>query len=200
MSADKSHATPDLGVGLDEVYSSVNAGFGQALGFGRRPVIVVVDFTCAYTDKEGALGSDVDLEIEATRRLLDAARDIGTPIIFTAIAYAEVQMRDSLFVQKVPAMRELLAGTPAVEIDPRLAPRPDERVIYKEFASAFAATSLTAQLNVLGADSILIAGCSTSGCVRATVVDALQHGFVLWWSTTASPTGGGSRTRSPSLR
>lgn len=152
-------------------------GFGHRLGFGRRPAVVVVDFIRAFTDPGYAVGADFDREVAATARLLEGARTAGAPVIFTTVAYQEGYPEAPLFIAKVPALRDLREGTPAVEVDDRLNPRPSEAVIVKKFASAFFGTTLHSQLTAAGVDTVIIAGCTTSGCVRATAVDALQHGF-----------------------
>jgi maleamate amidohydrolase len=99
-------------------------------------------------------------------------------VVFTRVEYDSDGISGGLFVRKVPALRRLVAGEPLGEIMPEVAPRSAEVVIVKQYASAFFGTSLAATLRVLGVDSVIIAGVSTSGCVRATAVDAMQHGFV----------------------
>jgi maleamate amidohydrolase len=178
VNTDRVFDTPHVEDGMEELRATIRSGgFGQALGFGRRPGVVVVDFSRAFTDADSGLGADASDELTATRRLLDCARAANVPVLFTSIAYDEAQMAHSLFVRKVPAMRELVMGTPAVEIDPELSPRADEPVIYKHYASAFAGTNLAALLSVLDCDTILLAGVSTSGCIRATAIDAIQYGL-----------------------
>lgn len=152
-------------------------GFGVRLGFGRRPAVVVVDFIQAFTDPQYAVGANFDREVALTARLLEAARATGIPVVFTTVAYQEGYAEAPLFVAKVPALRDLLAGTPATEVDPRLGRAATESVIVKKFASAFFGTALQSQLTAAQVDTVLVAGCTTSGCIRATVVDALQYGF-----------------------
>jgi nicotinamidase-related amidase len=152
-------------------------GFAAAVGFGRRPAIVVVDMMRAFTDPASALGADLEAEVAATRGLLDAARAVGVPIVFTTTEYGSDLSDAGLFVRKVPSLRHLVEGSAAVELDPRLGRRDGEAVVIKKFASAFFATDLASRLRRLGIDTVLIAGCTTSGCIRATAVDALQNGF-----------------------
>jgi maleamate amidohydrolase len=153
------------------------ARLGQAVTMGERPAALVVDFSCGFTDPECALGSDLSAEVEATRRLLDAARAKGLPVIFTTIGYEPSLKDGGLWLQKVPSLGDLQVGGRWVEIDPRLDPREDETIVLKKGASAFFGTNLAAILVSQGIDSVVLCGATTSGCVRATAIDLLQHGF-----------------------
>jgi maleamate amidohydrolase len=162
----------------EEFYRS--RGFGRPIGFGNSPAIVVVDFINGFTDPALPYGCVLDREIKATARLLDAARQHGdVPIVFIVTAYEFDDGRDAgLWKIKQAGITSLRAGTTAVEIDPRMGWRPDdEHRISKKFASAFFGTDLSSRLNGLSVDTILLAGCATSGCVRATAVDGLQNGY-----------------------
>jgi maleamate amidohydrolase len=153
------------------------ARLGQAVTMGERPAVLVVDFSCGFTDPECALGSELSDEVESTRRLLDAARAKGLPVVFTTIGF-EPSLRDGgLWLQKVPSLGDLQIGGRWVEIDPRLAPREDETIVLKKGASAFFGTNLTAILVSQGVDSVVLCGATTSGCIRATAIDLLQNGF-----------------------
>jgi maleamate amidohydrolase len=158
-----------------EVYAA--ARLGQAVTMGERPAVLVVDFSCGFTDPECALGSDLSDEVEATRQLLDAARAKGLPVVFTTIGYEPSLKDGGLWLQKVPSLGDLQVGGRWVEIDPRLAPREDETIVLKKGASAFFGTNLAAILISQGVDSVVLCGATTSGCVRATAIDLLQHGF-----------------------
>lgn len=152
-------------------------GIGARVGFGRRPAVLVVDLLRGFTDPESPLGSVLDAEVEATAGLLDEARRRDVPAFFTVTAYDPSFADGGLFVAKIPSLRILTRGAPATEIDPRLEPERGGIVVEKQFASAFFATPLAASLTALGIDTLVVTGCTTSGCVRATVVDALQNGF-----------------------
>jgi maleamate amidohydrolase len=158
-----------------EVYAK--ARLGESITMGSRPAVLVVDFSCGFTDPECDLGSDLTVEVEATRRLLDAARDRGLPVIFTTIGFEESRKDGGLWLQKVPSLGDLQLGGRWVEIDPRLERRPDETVIVKKVASAFFGTNLASVLISQGIDSVILCGATTSGCVRATAIDLLQYGF-----------------------
>jgi maleamate amidohydrolase len=154
------------------------AGFHGRAGFGRSPALVVVDVSCGFTDPESPLACDLDDVVEAIVRLLGESRRAGIPVVYTTVSYTEADRRTAaVFIDKVPALLTLEAGSRWVKIDPRIAPLPDEPVLNKLFASAFHGTALASFLAANGCDSLIVTGASTSGCVRATVVDALQHGY-----------------------
>jgi len=151
--------------------------FGADVGFGDAPALVVIDLINAFTDPETDLGSDLDDVVTRAGDLLAAFRDRDLPRYFTTVAYEESYGDAGVFIEKVPALRELRLGTEAVEVDGRIAPERDERVILKKYASAFFGTDLATELTTDGVDTLVIAGVTTSGCVRATAVDSLQHGY-----------------------
>lgn len=166
------------GVDGDDVRDTYQrAGFSGAFGLGDRPAIVAVDLCRGFTDPACPLGTDAPAEIERIRVVLDAARRAGRLVVFTTIAYDEGSVSRTAWVRKVPSLAQLTVGSPWVEIDPRLGRRPDEPVIAKSGASAFFGTALAALLVGAGADSVIVLGATTSGCVRASVVDSVQHGF-----------------------
>lgn len=152
-------------------------GLAGRLGFGRAPAIVVVDLIVGFTDPASPLGSDLDVVVSNVRLLLDWARSAEVPILFTTTAYQAGLGDAGLFPRKVPSLAVLEEGSRAVEVDPRLGRRAGETLIVKKYASAFFGTVLAPQLVSLGVDTLIITGATTSGCVRATAVDALQHGF-----------------------
>jgi nicotinamidase-related amidase len=151
--------------------------FGEDVGFGDDPALVVIDLINAFTDPESNLGSDLDDVVDRTGRLLSAFREHDLPRYFTTVAYEESYGDAGVFIEKIPALRELRLGSEAVEVDPRIAPGDDERVILKKYASAFFGTDLGTELTTDGVDTLVIAGVTTSGCVRATAIDSLQHGY-----------------------
>ncbi len=154
-------------------------GFGQrAGGVGRRPALVIIDMNNGFTDPASPLRCELDDTVEAIRKLLEAARRAELPVVFTTVSYGEGdKVTARAFIEKVPVLLTLKAGTRWVEIDERIAPRPEEPVLNKLFASAFFGTPLASLLAAHGCDSVIVTGASTSGCVRATVVDVLQHGY-----------------------
>jgi nicotinamidase-related amidase len=153
-------------------------GFRQRQGPGTRPALVVVDLVKGFTDPDSPLYCDADAAVAATGRLLEAARAAGAPVAYTTVQYDEAGARVArAFLAKVPALRVLKPGTPWPAVDDRIAPHAGEPVLVKLFASAFFGTPLAAMLAAHGADTVVVTGASTSGCVRATAVDALQHGY-----------------------
>jgi len=153
-------------------------GFHGRAGFGRRPALIVIDVNVGFTASESPLVCDLEDVVAAIRQLLDEARRAEIPIVFTTVSYTEGDKRTAAaFIDKVPALLTLEAGSRWVEIDPRIAPREDEPVLNKLFASAFFGTALSSLLAANACDSLIVTGASTSGCVRATAVDALQHGY-----------------------
>lgn len=159
-----------------EVYGE--RGFGGRQGAGQRPALVVIDLNYGFTDPESPLHCETDAAVAATARLLEAARAGGAPVAFTTLEYDEGGRRVArAFLAKAPALAMLTPGSRWSQIDERIAPRAEEPVLLKLFASAFFGTALQPMLTAAGCDTLVVAGASTSGCVRATVVDALQHGL-----------------------
>ncbi|MBO2447840.1 isochorismatase family protein [Actinomadura barringtoniae] len=154
------------------------AGFGGVLPLGSRPVVLVVDVVRAYLEPESPLYAAVEEAVDAAARLVDGARRHGVPVIFTRVEFGPGGVNGGLFYRKVPALRCFDAGSPLGDFSSGLRPTAAETVVVKQYASAFFGTSLAATLTALRVDTVFIAGLSTSGCVRATAVDALQHGFV----------------------
>ena len=153
-------------------------GFGQRIGFGDRPALLVIDIIRAFTDPESPLGSDLDAETGAIRRVAAAASKNGAPIIYSTIAYQDPECRDGgIMIRKSKGAVILREGTPGVELDSRLEFRPGDTLLAKKHASCFFGTDLVQQLVLRHVDTLLITGCTTSGCVRATAVDACQLGF-----------------------
>jgi nicotinamidase-related amidase len=152
-------------------------GLAGRVGFGENPAVIVVDFIVGFTDPSSPLAGELGPQLEATASLLEVARERGVPIFFTTTAYEPGFSDAGLFVRKVPALKTLVRGSRWVEVDPRLGRKPSEPVIEKKYASAFFGTWLASTLSAGGIDTLIVTGCTTSGCIRATAVDALQHGF-----------------------
>ena len=152
-------------------------GFANRVGFGVKPALLIIDFINAFTDESCPLGSNLDEEIAATAKLLAEFRAKKLPVHFTTTAYEEGFASGGVFIKKVPSLKLLKLGSPLVEIDERLKPETGEVVWTKQYASAFFGTALAAALIAQTVDTLIIAGCTTSGCVRASAVDACQNGF-----------------------
>jgi nicotinamidase-related amidase len=155
-----------------------DTGFHGRAGFGRRPALLVVDLSVGFTDPASPLVCDLEDVVTSVRRLLGEARRAALPVVYTTVSYDEgSRLAAAAFIDKIPALLTLEAGSRWVEIDPRIAPAPGEPVLNKLFASAFFGTALSSLLAAGGCDSVIVTGASTSGCIRATVVDAIQHGY-----------------------
>jgi len=153
-------------------------GFHGRAGFGQRPALLVIDVNVGFTDPASPLVCDLEDVVAAIRKLLDEFRRAGLPVVYTTVSYDEGdKVAAAAFIDKIPALLTLEAGSRWVEIDPRIAPLPSEPVLNKLFASAFYGTPLSSLLASAGCDSVVVTGASTSGCVRATAVDAIQHGY-----------------------
>jgi maleamate amidohydrolase len=174
-----------------EVYDK--ARLGESVILGSRPAVLVVDFSCGFTDPACTLGSELTAEVEATKRLLDVARAKGLPVIFTTIGFEPSLKDGGLWLQKVPALGDLQIGGRWVEIDARLEPREDETIVLKKGASAFFGTNLAAVLVTQQVDSVILCGATTSGCIRATAIDLLQYG----WPTLVPRECVGDRAKAP---
>jgi maleamate amidohydrolase len=153
-------------------------GFHGRAGMGERPALVVIDVNRGFTDPASPLVCDLDDVVVAIGRLLDGFRSSGLPVAYTTVSYDEAaKQAAAAFIDKIPALLTLEAGSLWVEIDPRIAPLSTEPVFNKLWASAFFGTPFASFLAAHGCDSLVVTGASTSGCVRATALDALQHGY-----------------------
>ena len=153
------------------------AELGGRVGFGNRAAVVVVDFQRCFVDPSIPGGGDFSDAIDATARLLAAARWRGVPILYTVVAYDDPARDAGRFIDKCPTLKYAVAGSEMVELDERLGRRPNEPVVVKSFASAFFGTAVASYLTGLGVDTVILAGCTTSGCLRASAIDSMQSGF-----------------------
>jgi maleamate amidohydrolase len=159
----------------DDVYA--RQGFGQSLGLGRAPALILVDFANGFADPAMFGGGNIGDAIAATGPVLEACRARGLPIVFSRIVYAADGSDAGVWCAKAPGLRQLTEEAPASAIVPELASRPGELVLRKTQASCFFGTDLASWLVGRGVDSLVVTGCTTSGCVRATVVDAISWNF-----------------------
>ena len=164
------------GADAEELYRE--RGFGARVGHGERPAVLVIDMARAFCDPAYKVGSDQTPAVEAIAEVLAAARASGIPVYYTTTVYLPDGRDGGMFVRKIPSLLELQLDDPAAtEIDPRIAPAAGEVVVEKKYASAFFGTSLGSMLVSRGIDTLILTGCSTSGCIRATAIDAVSHGF-----------------------
>jgi maleamate amidohydrolase len=155
-------------------------GFGQSMPWGRRPALLVIDFVRAYLVPGSPLYAGVEQARTDCVTLLQAARKAGIPVLHTRVEFQPGGRDGGVFFRKLPALACFEAGRhpELAAFAEGLEPAAGETVITKQYASAFFGTSLASTLTAVGVDTLLIAGLSTSGCVRASAVDACQHGFV----------------------
>lgn len=163
-------------VSADNDYAA--AGFGRRLGFGRKPALIVIDFVDAYLVETSPLYAGVEDELASAARVLQSARAAGIPVLYTVVEQDTGPTGGGVFARKAAGLATLATGSPLGAIAEPLTPATGEPILSKKYASSFFGTSLATDLTVLGCDSVILVGLSTSGCVRATAVDACQHGFI----------------------
>jgi len=152
-------------------------GLGQHSGFGARPALLIVDFVNGFNDPAVFGGGNIAAAIENTCELLSCARRRAIPVVFTRIVYAADGSDTGVFCLKAPGLAKLTEDAPASQVVPLLTPLAGELVLRKTQPSAFFGTDLAGRLRETGVDTVLVTGCTTSGCVRASVVDAMSHNF-----------------------
>ena len=153
-------------------------GFGLKIGFGERPALIVIDMIKGFTNPDMPLGAPLESQLAAQAPLIDVAHQRNIPVIFSTVIYNDHDLRDAgLWGIKMKGSLTLKAGTEAIEVDPRLDMRPTDSLLVKKYASCFFGTDLVPRLMNQRVDTLIITGCTTSGCVRATAVDAVQNGF-----------------------
>jgi maleamate amidohydrolase len=155
------------------------ARLGERVGYGNSPAVLVVDMQIGFTAPEiSPVAGELGTVVAATNRILAAARGAGAPAYFTVIGYGPECPDDAgLWPKKGPYLRTLTLGSDLVKLDPRVERLPSDLVLVKKHASAFFGTHLAPMLTAKGIDTVVVTGCTTSGCVRATTVDALGYGF-----------------------
>ncbi len=159
---------------LQENYTGV---FDGTLLPGKCGALLIVDVVAAYLDPQSPLYAAAEDALASNERLVTAARKAGVPVIFTNVVFRAGGRDGGLFYRKVPALECFLEGSPLGDFPASLQPAAGELVVTKQYASAFFGTSLASTLVAQGIDTLLITGFSTSGCIRASALDALQHGF-----------------------
>lgn len=152
-------------------------GLGARVGFGSSPALVVIDFMRGFTTPSFDLGADYDEELEVTNRISQAVREAGFPVIYFVASYRDDGEEAPIWLSKMPSGKKLKEGSKWVELDPALEVLDEDIVVHKKYASAFFGTHLPHILTSHGVDTVLVTGCTTSGCVRATVVDGCQYGY-----------------------
>ncbi|HSG91933.1 MAG TPA: isochorismatase family protein [Pseudomonadales bacterium] len=157
----------------DSVYERQN--FGNSVGFGRRPALLIVDFQAGFVDPEVFGGGNVREAVAATVPLLEGMREIGAPVAYSRAVFDRAAGDGGSFALKVPGLYRLADDAPESQVTPELAPRPGELVLRKTAPSAFFGTPLMSWLATKGVDTLIVTGATTSGCVRASVVDSCSY-------------------------
>ncbi|MGB5626803.1 MAG: isochorismatase family protein [Woeseiaceae bacterium] len=160
---------------LNENY---RGAFDGSLGFGEKPALILVDFVQAYFEESSPLYAGVDDALASALRIREAARAAGIPVFYTNVVYQEGGVDGGVFYRKVPALEAFVAGSPLGNWPQGLEPAEDEIVLSKQYPSAFFGTALANELTKRGIDTLIITGLTTSGCIRATCVDTMSHGFI----------------------
>ena len=161
----------------DELEANYARAFGRRVGFGSKPALILIDLVEAYFDPTCDLYAGIEDALASALRVRQAARDAGVPVILTNVVYHPMALNGGRFFEKSKPLRYFLEGNPMGAWPKGLEPQPDELVVSKQYPSAFFGTSLASTLTAMGVDGVLLTGVSTSGCVRATCVDAMSHGF-----------------------
>lgn len=164
--------------GKDRTEDYERAGLGGRLIPGTSPALLLVDPARAYVDPDCPLYAGVEPAVAAMKALLAGARRAGIPVVVTRVRFRPDGRDGGVFFRKVPTLKVFVEGSPYGDFIDGLAPVADELTVTKQYPSAFFGTSLAAYLTAHRIDTLLIGGLSTSGCVRATALDAMQHGFV----------------------
>ncbi len=162
----------------DDLIENYRGAFDGSLGFGEKPALILVDFVQAYFEESSPLYAGADDALSSALRIRGAARAAGIPVFYTNVVYEEGGGNGGVFYRKVPALEVFVAGNPLGNWPEGLQPAKDEVVISKQYPSAFFGTSLADELTERGIDTLIITGLTTSGCIRATCVDTMSHGFV----------------------
>ncbi len=161
----------------DDLLENYKRAYDRRVGFGQRPALILIDFCQGYFDPGCDLYAEVDDALESALRVREAARAAAVPVILTNVVYHPSALDGGRFFEKAAPLKNFLKGNPMGAFGPGLEPFDDELVISKQYPSAFFGTTLASTLTAMGVDSVLLTGLTTSGCVRASCVDAMSHGF-----------------------
>jgi maleamate amidohydrolase len=159
----------------DDIYR--RQGLGDNSGVGQRCGLIVVDFVNGFVDIDQLGGPHIEAAAHASVPLLHAFRQMQLPVAHTRVVFAEDGSDINVFAQRIKPLQRMTEDAHSSQIVPFLQPVAGELVVRKQTASAFFNTPLATWLHLQGVDTAVVVGCTTSGCVRATVVDAMQHNF-----------------------
>ena len=177
----------------EDLLENYKRAYDNQIGYGKKPALVLVDFVEAYFDPTCDLYADVQDTLDAALRVRDAARSAGIPVLYTNVVYHPSGVNGGRFFQKAMPLKNFIQGSPMGAWPKGLEPDASEIVISKQYPSAFFGTSLAPTLTAQGIDTLIITGVTTSGCIRATCIDACSHGFI----TIVVAEGVGDRHEAP---
>lgn len=161
----------------EDLLENYRRAYNTKVGFGERPALIMIDFCQGYFAPDCDLYSGVEDALASALRVREAARAAKIPVILTGVSYHPSTIDGGRFFEKAAPLRYFIEGNPMGAFAEGLTPEEDELVITKQYPSAFFGTSLASTLTAMGIDSVLLTGLTTSGCVRASCVDAMSHGF-----------------------
>lgn len=161
----------------EDLAENYRRAYSNRVGFGRTPALILVDFAQAYFDKDCDLYAGVEDALASALRIREVAHAVGVPVVLTEVSYQKGGLNGGRFFEKAKPLKAFVKGERTAEFADGLVPRPDEIVVTKQYPSAFFGTSLASTLTAGGIDSVILTGLTTSGCVRATCVDAMSYGF-----------------------
>tara|TARA_B100001059_G_C17806933_1_gene569780 strand:- start:127 stop:750 length:624 start_codon:yes stop_codon:yes gene_type:complete len=161
-----------------DLTSNYKVAFNTSLGFGERSALILVDFVQAYFDKACPLYADIEVALESAIKIRNVAREKNIPIIYTNVVYDHKGKNGGVFFKKAPVLKNFIEGNPMGAWPDKLQPLESEIIISKQYPSAFFNTPLTKILKQHNIDTLIITGVTTSGCIRATCIDAVSHGLI----------------------
>ncbi|TFF27695.1 isochorismatase family protein [Jiella endophytica] len=161
----------------DDLSENYAKAYGHKAGFGKRPALILIDFAHAYFDPDCDLYAGVDAALASALRVREAAHAAHVPVVLTEVTYQKGGRNGGRFFEKAMPLKAFVKGERTAAFADGLVPREDEIIVSKQYPSAFFGTSLASTLTAGGHDSVILTGLTTSGCVRASCVDAMSHGF-----------------------
>jgi len=168
-----------MGTVLDQdLGDNYRAAYSNRVGFGKRPALVLIDFAKAYFDPDCILYAGVEAALASALRLREAAHKADIPVVLTEVTYQQGGRNGGRFFEKAKPLACFVKGEKTAEFAEGLVPVPEDIVVSKQYPSAFFGTSLASTLTAMGIDTVVLTGLTTSGCVRATCVDSMSHGFI----------------------
>lgn len=178
---------------MDDTEIYARQGFGNSSGFGNKPALLIVDFVNGFNDPDLFGGGNIAPAIAKTRTLLKVVREKKLPIAFTRVVYADDGSDMGVFGMKASGLQKLTEDAPISQIVPELTPESGEYIVRKTQPSAFFSTGLAGWFVSKGIDTVIVTGCTTSGCVRASVVDSMSYNY----RTIVASDGVGDRAMGP---